>query len=179
MTEIYAPGLEIRLAILRGMQQEFMVRFEDDILEFIASRISTNVRRLRGALMQLLSRVSMAPDMPITLERVESILHSVFEEEFSNQQITVDDIQKKVAEYFNLRISDLLSNKRPKSIAQPRMVAMYLARKLTDNSFPQLGSAFGRNHATIMNACDKVPDLCKQDEELRRAVSLLERQLKS
>jgi len=178
-TEIYAPGLEIRLAILRGMQQDFMVRFEDDILEFIASRISSNVRRLRGALMQLLSRVSLYPDMPITQEQVENVLHSVFEEELSSQLITVDDIQKKVADYFNLRISDLLSDKRPKSIAQPRMVAMYLSRKLTDNSFPQLGSAFGRNHATIINACEKVPELCEKDEDLRRAVALLERQLKS
>ena len=178
-TEIYAPGLEVRIAILRGMQQDFMMRFDDEILEFIASRISSNVRRLRGALMQLLTRVSLDQDMPITIERVEYILHSVFEEEFTSQQITVDDIQKKVAEYFNLRISDLLSNKRPKSIAEPRMVAMYLARKLTDSSFPQIGSAFGRNHATIMNAWTKVPELCAKDEELRRAVSLLERQLKS
>ena len=181
-TEIYAPGLEIRIAILRGMQQEFTMRFEDDILEFIASRISSNVRRLRGALMQLFTRVSLdSPDMsrPVTVERVESILHSVFEEEFSSQQITLDEIQKKVAEYFNLRINDLLSNKRPKSIAEPRMVAMYLARKLTDNSFPQIGSAFGRNHATIMNAWNKIPELCSKDEELRRAVAVLERQLKS
>jgi len=178
-TEIYAPGLEVRIAILRGMQQDFMMRFDDEILEFIASRISSNVRRLRGALMQLLTRVSLDPDMPLTVERVESILHSVFEEEFSSQQITVDEIQKKVAEYFNLHVSDLLSSKRPKSIAEPRMVAMYLSRKLTTSSFPQIGSAFGRNHATIMNAWNKIPELCSQDEELRRAVSLLERQLKS
>ncbi len=178
-TEIYAPGLEVRIAILRGMQQEFMMRFEDDILEFIASRISSNVRRLRGALMRLLTRVSFAPDMPVTLESVDDILHPVFEEEQSARQITVDEIQKKVAEYFNLRLSDLLSNKRPKSIAEPRMVAMYLARKLTANSFPQIGSAFGRNHATIMNAWSKVPELCTRDEELRRAVAVLERQLQS
>ncbi len=178
-TEIYAPGLEIRIAILRGMQQSFMMRFEDEVLEFIASRISSNVRRLRGALMQLLTRVSLDPDMPVTLQRVESILHSVFEEEFTSQQITVDEIQKKVAEYFNLRISDLLSNKRPKSIAEPRMVAMYLARKLTDSSFPQIGDAFARNHATIINAWTKVPELCAKDEDLRRAVAVLERQLKA
>lgn len=180
-TEIYAPGLEVRIAILRGMQQNFMMRFDDEILEFIASRISSNVRRLQGALIQLFTRVSLYQDkdMPITVERVDYILHSVFEEEFTSQQITVDDIQKKVAEYFNLRISDLLSNKRPKSIAEPRMVAMYLARKLTDSSFPQIGSAFGRNHATIMNAWTKIPELCAKDEELRRAVSVLERQLKS
>ena len=178
-TEIYAPGLEMRIAILRGMQQNFMMQFEDEILEFIASRISSNVRRLHGALMQLFTRVSLEPDMPITIERVEYILHSVFEEEFTSQHITVDDIQKKVAEYFNLRVSDLLSNKRPKSIAEPRMVAMYLARKLTDSSFPQIGSAFGRNHATIMNAWTKIPELCSKDEELRRAVAVLERQLKN
>ena len=178
-TEIYAPGLEMRIAILRGMQQNFMMRFEDEILEFIASRISSNVRRLHGALIQLFTRVSLEKNMPVTIERVEYILHSVFEEEFTLQHITVDDIQKKVAEYFNLRVSDLLSNKRPKSIAEPRMVAMYLARKLTDSSFPQLGSAFGRNHATIINAWTKVPELCAKDEELRRAVAVLERQLKS
>ena len=129
--------------------------------------------------MQLLTRVSLDPDMPLTVERVDNILHSVFEEEFTSQQITVDEIQKKVAEYFNLHVSDLLSSKRPKSIAEPRMVAMYLARKLTSSSFPQIGSAFGRNHATIMNAWNKVPELCEKDEELRRAVAVLERQIRS
>ena len=177
-TEIYAPGLEIRIAILRSMQQDFVTHFSDEILEFVASRISSNVRRLRGALIQLLTRVSIDEDMPMTVERVENILHTVFEEEFTSQQITVDEIQKKVAEYFNLRVSDLLSNKRPKSIAEPRMVAMYLARKLTSGSFPQIGSAFGRNHATIINACSKIPELCAKDEELRRSVAVLERQLK-
>ncbi|MBE6368249.1 MAG: chromosomal replication initiator protein DnaA [Lentisphaerae bacterium] len=177
-TEIYAPGFEVRLAILRNMQRDFTFQFSEEILEFIALRVSSNVRRLRGALMQLLTRVSIDRKTPLTLERVESILHNVFEEEFTSKLITVDDIQKRVAEYFNLRISDLLSNKRPKSIAEPRMVAMYLARKLTDSSFPQIGSAFGRNHATIMNAWTKVPELCEKDEELRRAVAVLERQLK-
>lgn len=178
-TEIYAPGLEVRIAILRGMQEEFMVRFDDAVLEFIASRISSNVRRLRGALMRLLSRVSLHPELPITLESVEAILHQVFEEEHSARQITVEDIQKKVAEYYNLRLTDLLSDKRPKRIAEPRMIAMYLARKLTGYSFPQLGNAFGRNHATIMNAWSKVPELCDRNEELRRSVALLERQLNS
>ena len=178
-TEIYAPGLEVRIAILRGMQEEFMVRFGDDILEFIASRISSNVRRLRGALMRLLSRVSLHPELSITLENVEDILHPVFEEEHSVKQVTVEEIQKKVAEHYNLRLSDLLSDKRPKCIAEPRMIAMYLARKLTGQSFPQLGSAFGRNHATIMNAWSKVPELCGRSEELRRSVALLERQLGS
>ncbi len=178
-TEIYAPGLEVRIAILRGMQEEFMVRFGDDILEFIASRISSNVRRLRGALMRLLSRVSLHPELSITLENVEDILHPVFEEEHSVKLVTVEEIQKKVAEHYNLRLSDLLSDKRPKCIAEPRMIAMYLARKLTGQSFPQLGSAFGRNHATIMNAWNKVPELCGRSEELRRAVALLERQLGS
>ena len=178
-TEIYAPGLEIRIAILKGMQQDFMMHFEDSILEFIASRISSNVRRLRGALMQLLTRISFEKDTPVTIEWVDSVLHAVFEEEFTSQHITVDEIQKKVAEYFNLRVSDLLSSKRPKSIAEPRMVAMYLARKLTSASFPQIGHAFERNHATIMNAWSKVPELCEKDEELRRAVAVLERQIRS
>jgi len=176
-TEITAPGLEVRIAILRGMQQEFMIRFDDEILEFIASRVSSNVRRLRGALMRLLAIVSLDPDMHLSIDRVEDILHSVFEAEHSARQVTVEDIQKKVADFFHLHLGDLLSEKRSKGIAEPRMIAMYLARKLTNSSFPQLGSAFSRNHATIMNACTKVPELCRRSEETRRAVAILERQL--
>lgn len=176
-TEITAPGLEVRIAILRGMQQEFMIRFDDEILEFIASRVSSNVRRLRGALMRLLAIVSLDPDKHLSIDRVENILHSVFEAEHSARQVTVEDIQKKVADFYQLHLGDLLSEKRSKGIAEPRMIAMYLARKLTRASFPQLGGAFGRNHATIINACTKVPELCRRNEETRRAVAILERQL--
>ncbi|MFA6716570.1 MAG: helix-turn-helix domain-containing protein, partial [Victivallaceae bacterium] len=92
---------------------------------------------------------------------------------------SIESIQRGVAEHFEIHVKDILGSKRPKNIAQPRMVAMYLCRKLTAFSYPEIGSAFDRNHATIMNAWKKVPALCRKDENLRRSVSLLERKFKN
>jgi chromosomal replication initiator protein len=176
-SEITPPDVETRLAILKMMQEEHLIKVNDEVLFFVASRISNSVRRLKGALMRLVAYSSAMSKCNITIEVAERLLNRLFDEENANKVISIEIIQKTVAEHFDIRINDILSSKRPRNIAEPRMVAMYLSRQLTDNSFPDIGKAFGRNHATIMNALKKVPQLCSKNESLRRSVSRLQRQL--
>ena len=178
-TEISIPGFETRLAILRMMQEEHLVKLNDEVLQFIATNIHSSVRRLQGALFRLVAYASAMSVADIDVEQAERLLRRLLEEETAAQLVSIESIQRVVADYFEIRVGDLLSNKRPKNIAQPRMVAMYLCRKLTDFSFPEIGNAFGRNHATIMNAWKQVPKLCSKDENMRRSVSLLEHKFKS
>jgi chromosomal replication initiator protein len=106
-------------------------------------------------------------------------LQTQLEAENAKKVISIDTIQKVVAEHFDVRLNDILGTKRPKNIAEPRMVAMYLCREMTNSSFPTIGTAFGKNHATIMNAMKKVPELCRKDENFRLTVSRIQRQLQS
>ena len=178
-TEISIPGFETRLAILRMMQEEHLVKLSDEVLQFIANNIHSSVRRLQGALFRLVAYASAMSVADIDVEQAEKLLRRLLEEETAAQLVSIESIQRVVADYFEIRVNDLLSNKRPRNIAQPRMVAMYLCRKLTDFSYPEIGNAFGRNHATIMNAWKQVPKLCSKDENMRRSVSLLEHKFKS
>lgn len=176
-SEITPPDVETRLAILKMMQDEHLIKVNDEVLFFIASRISKSVRRLKGALMRLVAYSSAMSKCDITIEIAERLLNRLFDEEITNKVVSIEAIQKTVATHFDIRISDILSSKRPRNIAEPRMIAMYLSRQLTDSSFPDIGKAFGRNHATIMNALKKVPQLCSKNENIRRAVSKLQREL--
>lgn len=176
--EIHAPGLETRLAILKMMQENPLVKVKlsDEVLFFIASNISASVRRLRGAFLQSVAFAS-AMSTEMTIELAENVLRSVLIEERSSKTISIELIKKTVAEYFDIRLSDIMSDKRPKNIAEPRMIAMYLSRKLTKQSFPEIGEAFGKNHATIINAVNKVPELCKKNNSISNAITQIERQL--
>ncbi|MFA6101240.1 MAG: chromosomal replication initiator protein DnaA [Victivallaceae bacterium] len=176
-TEISAPVFETRLAILRMMQESHLIKIEDEVLVFLANRISSSVRRLKGALLRLVAFASAMSNRRITIEDAESLLHKVIEEESASKIISIYSIQKAVADHFDIRVNDILSEKRPKNIAEPRMVAMYLCRKMTNHSFPEIGAAFGKNHATIMNANKKIPELCERNESMKRSLSLIQRQL--
>lgn len=177
-TEITPPGYEIRLAILRQTADEYMCsKIDPEVLDFLAVNISSSVRRLKGALLRVVCSAS-ATGNRITVPFAETVLHELLEDENSAKSVSFEEIQSKVAAHFGLRISDILSNRRPRNIAEPRMVAMYLCRTLTGGSFPEIGAAFGKNHATVMNAMKKVPELCQTSESLRHSVQLLERQLK-
>ena len=175
--EIFAPGVETRLAILEVVQAEQAMTVPADVLTFIATNITANVRRLKGALYRLVACAS-AGHRTIDLPYAEEVLHRLIEEERVAKVVSIEDIIKEVAQHFELHVSEILGDRRPKNIAEPRMVAMYLSRKLTNHSFPEIGAAFGKNHATIMNAMKKVPDLCRTREAMRRSVEMIERQLK-
>ncbi len=178
-TEINPPGFETRLAILKMMQEEHLVKIDEDVLFFIATNLSSSVRRLKGALLRLVAFVSAMSESAITVEHAEKLLHKLLEEENVSKTISIESIQRAVANHFEIRVNDILGAKRPRNIAEPRMIAMYLSRKLTPMSFPEIGGAFGKNHATVMNAVRKIPEICLKNENLRRSVSLIERQLQS
>ncbi|MDD4816480.1 MAG: chromosomal replication initiator protein DnaA [Victivallaceae bacterium] len=177
ITELLPPGYEIRLAILRQTAAECGSPVQDDVLDFLAANISSNVRRLKGAMLRVVGAAS-ASGVPVTVNFAGELLHAMLEDECSAKSVSMETIISKVAEHFDLRINDILSNRRPRNIAEPRMMAMYLCRKLTNCSYPEIGSAFGKNHATVLNAMERVPRLCGESEKLRRSLAQLERQLK-
>ncbi len=177
-TEIFPPGYETRLAILQLVQEKHLIKIDDNVLKFVASRISSSVRRLIGSLIRLVVYASVN-DGKVTEQDAENLLRPLFEEEQSSKNITIEAIQKAVSEHFELSRNDIMGSQRPKNIAEPRMLAMYLCRELTNHSFPEIGQAFNKNHATVMNAVKKIPGLCLKDEKLRRSAELIKRKLRT
>jgi chromosomal replication initiator protein len=178
--DIQPLGVETRLAVLRKKQEEHLIKINDDILQFIASRITSNVRRLEGAMTRLLTFLSLK-DLSggdISLSDAERVLQPMLEEEVS-ASVTIDTIQRKVATHFDLKVADLTGIKRPRNIATPRMIAMYFCRKMTDKSLPEIGSSFARNHATVLHAVKAIEKRRVSEESFKHTVSLLERQLQN
>ncbi len=178
--EIGAPEFEARLAILRMMRNDVLskVPLSDEILEFLAQNISSSVRRLKGAFIRLAGYASMSGNDKLTVELAEDLLHSQLAQECAAQDISMERIQSTVAGHYGLPLSDLLGSRRTRGVAEPRMIAMYLCRELTKNSSTEVGAAFGRNHATVLHAEKKVPELCRDNETIRRAVAQLKHQLR-
>ncbi|MCF7855628.1 MAG: chromosomal replication initiator protein DnaA [Candidatus Pacebacteria bacterium] len=176
-TEIMTPDIETRVAILRRKQEDHNVKINDDVLFFIAGCIKSNIRRLEGALIRLVSYTSMTGG-EITIEKAQQLLRPILEEESSNA-LTIEGIQRAVAEFFDIRVADMTSKRRPHNIAFPRQVAMYLCRKLTDFSSPAIAESFNRNHATILHAANMVDKRIKKDMDFQHMIGKLERSLKS
>jgi chromosomal replication initiator protein len=175
--ELQAPDTETRLAILRKKAQSVDIKVEDSVLQFLAERIRTNVRRLEGALMRVASYVSLNNGRPPGMERIEHLLKDILSEE-ARRAITIDQIQRRVAEHFDVRLADMTSKRRPANIAFPRQIAMYLARELTKTSLNEIGEAFGgRDHGTVLHAHRLVKDRMLKDERTRQIVSFLDGQL--
>ncbi|HEY0549650.1 MAG TPA: chromosomal replication initiator protein DnaA [Verrucomicrobiae bacterium] len=175
-TDLQPPDVETRLAILRKKAKGMGVQLPDEILGFIAQRIRTNIRRLEGALNRVASYAAITK-MPLTVERAEGLLRELLQEE-GRHTITIEVIQKKVAEHFDIRIADMTSRRRPENIAFPRQIAMYLSRHLTDSSLNVIGEAFGgRDHGTVLHAFRLVKGRMEVDCDVRQSVSFLEKQL--
>jgi chromosomal replication initiator protein len=176
VTEMQPPDVETRMAILRKKEKAMGVELPEEIITFLASRIRTNVRRLEGALTRVASYASLT-GKKVTLQTVEGLLREVLHEE-GRLTVNIDIIQKKVAEHFDLRISDMTSKRRPENIAFPRQIAMFLARHLTESSLNTIGEAFGgRDHGTVLHACRLVKDRMEIDSHVRQVVHYLEKQL--
>ncbi len=174
--ELQPPDIETRLAILRKKAQSLQVQLAPDVFEFLAQRVRTNVRRLEGALMRVASFASLS-GRAVTKEVVEQLLKDILQEE-ARKMITIDQIQRKVAEHFDVRLADMTSKRRPANIAFPRQVAMYLARKHTKSSLNEIGDAFGgRDHGTVLHACKTVQERMGREDQIRQLVFLLTSQL--
>ncbi len=176
VTDIQAPDFETRVAILRKKAEQHNFKVRDEIINFIAEHIVKNIRRLEGALIKVCSYSSLTGN-PLDISTCEMLLSDVLMEA-AKQQLTIDTIQKKVAEYFELRHSDMLSRRRPNHIAVPRQIAMYLSRELTKHSLQEIGESFGgRDHGTVIHACRQVENLVDQDDTVRHSVDYLKAQL--
>ncbi|PAW66353.1 MAG: chromosomal replication initiator DnaA [Opitutia bacterium Tous-C1TDCM] len=174
--DIQAPDLETRLAIIRTKAQSLNCNLPDSILNFIAQNITKNIRRLEGALLKV-SSYSALTSKPLDLETAERLLHDVLMEQAQNI-LTIETIQKRVADHFQIRHSDMTSKRRPNNIAIPRQIAMYLARTLTKHSLQEIGDAFGgRDHGTVIHACKAVDNMMEQDATTRGSIEFLRSQL--
>lgn len=176
VTDLQPPDIEMRLAILKKKAQSMNVALGDDVINFLASRIRTNIRRLEGALIRVASYSSLT-GKKLSIEIVEGLLREILHEE-GRQTISIEVIQKKVAEHYDIRLADMTSKRRPENIAFPRQIAMYLSRQLTESSLNTIGEAFGgRDHGTVLHACRLVKDRMEVDSDVRQIVQYLEKQL--
>ncbi len=175
VTELQTPDYETRLAILRNKQDQAALKLPEEILAFIAEHIKSNIRSLEGALIKVTAYASLY-NQTLTLPRVEELLRDTLEVEHS-QALTLDGIQKAVAEFFDVRMADMSSKRRPQAVAQPRQVAMYLCRRLTSASSPEIAIAFGKTHATILHACTQIEKRILADPTLKQGVLEITRRL--
>src|SRR3954451_2477381 len=174
--ELQPPAIETRLAILRKKARILQISLGDEIFEFLASRIKSNVRRLEGALMRVASFASLS-GRELTQEVVERLLKDILQEEARNL-ITIEQIQRRVAEHFDVRLADMTRTRRPANIAFPRQVAMYLARELVSSSLNEIGDAFGgRDHGTVLHACKLVKRRMTEQDNIRQTISFIDSSL--
>ena len=176
VADIQAPDLETRVAILTRKADTMGISVEPEIIEFLAKNISRNVRRMEGALTRVAGYVGLTRKKA-DLDTVQRLLRDILREE-NLSRITMETIQKKVVDYYHLRMADMLSRRRPANIAFPRQVAMYLSRILTEHSLQEIGNAFGgRDHGTVIHACKTVENMMDQDTSIKHAVEFLNEQL--
>ncbi|MEY2480418.1 MAG: chromosomal replication initiator protein [Verrucomicrobiota bacterium] len=176
--ELQPPAVETRMAILRKKARTLQIKLADEVFEFLANRIRTNVRRLEGALMRVASFASLSSGKELTQEVIEHLLKDILQEE-ARQAVTIEQIQRKVAEHFDVRLADMTSKRRPANIAFPRQIAMYLARELTKASLNEIGDAFGgRDHGTVLHACKLVKKRMKEQDSIRQTISFIDSSLK-
>lgn len=168
------PELETRVAILMAKAEQARVRLTEDVAFFVAQRIRSNVRELEGALHRLSASARLRGE-PITVEFAQATLRDMLAA--YDRLVTMENIKRTVAGYYNIRVSDLTSAKRTRTLARPRQIAMALCKELTQHSLPEIGEAFDKDHTTVLHACRKVAQLREEDSKIREDYDLLQRRL--
>lgn len=175
VADIHATTYELRLGILQSKAAQIRADIPSKVMEFLAHKITSNVRELEGGLNRVVAH-SQLIGRDITIEATQEVLHDLLRA--NDRRVTIEEIQKQVANHFNIRISDMHSARRARSVARPRQVAMYLAKQLTARSLPEIGRKFGgRDHTTVMHAVRKVEELKSMDPGFAEDVELLRRML--
>jgi len=176
VADIHQTDYELRLGILQAKVRQSDARgIGEKVLEFLAHRITSNVRELEGALNRLLAYANLV-GRPITLELTQEVLQDLLRA--NDRRVTIDEIQKKVAQHYNIRLADMHSARRARNVARPRQVAMFLAKQLTTRSLPEIGNKFGgRDHTTVMHAVKRIEELRQTDSTLAEDIDLLRRML--
>ncbi|MFT8587605.1 chromosomal replication initiator protein DnaA [Acetobacter orientalis] len=177
VADIHATTFELRISILESKAAASGVIVPTKVLEFLAHKITSNVRELEGALNRLIAHANLF-GRPVTLEATQDVLHDILKAH--DRRVTIEEIQKKVAEHWNIRLTDMSSARRARVVARPRQVAMYLAKQLTSRSLPEIGRKFGnRDHTTVMHAVSRVEEIMACDAAFAEDVELLRRMLES
>ena len=171
ITEIQPPDFETRVAILRKKIEREPVKVPDDVIYFIAEQIKTNIRELEGALIRVVA-YSLLEENVVSLNMAKTVLKDMVKETI--RVISIDKIQKEVGEYFRVSVGDLKAKRRNRNIILPRQIAMYISRKLTNSSFPEIGSAFGgKDHTTVLHACKKIEKQSQMDKGLQQQIETI------
>jgi len=175
VADIHSSTYELRLSILQAKAETARIPVPLSVLEFLAHKISTNIRELEGALNRVIAHGQLI-GREITVEMAQDVLHDLLRQ--ADRKVTVDEIQQRVAAHYNIKLAEMSSPRRARSVARPRQVAMYLAKQLTTLSLPQIGKRFGnRDHTTVMHAVRKIEELKVSDLSIAEDVELLKRQL--
>ena len=177
VADLHATTFELRISILEAKAARAGTSVPARVMEFLAHKITTNVRELEGSLNRLVAHSNLF-SRPITLETTQEVLHDVLRAH--DKRVTIDEIQRRVAEHYNMRIGDMVSARRARAVARPRQVAMFLAKQLTSRSLPEIGKKFGnRDHTTVMHACSRITELMGADSGFAEDVDLLRKMLES
>jgi chromosomal replication initiator protein len=177
VADLHSTTYELRLSILEAKAARAGVAVPPKVLEFLAHKITSNVRELEGALNRLVAHANLF-NRQVTLETTHEVLHDILKAH--DRRLTIEEIQRKVAEHYNIRLTDMSSARRARAVARPRQVAMWLAKQLTQRSLPEIGRKFGnRDHTTVMHAVSRIAELMARDAAFAEDVELLRRMLQS
>jgi len=177
VADLHPTTYELRLGILQSKAEQSGMRISQKVMEFLAHKITSNVRELEGALNRIIADVQLI-GREVTLETAQELLRDLLRS--CERRVTIDEIQRRVAEHFNIRLSEMTSDRRARAVARPRQIAMYLAKQLTTRSLPEIGRKFGgRDHTTVMHAVRKIEELTLGDRALAEDVELLRRMLQT
>lgn len=175
VADIHPTTYELRLGILQVKAEQLESEIPSKVMEFLAHKITSNVRELEGALNRIAAYANLV-GRPVSLEGTQEVLHDILRA--NDRRVTIEEIQKRVAEHFNIRQSEMYSSRRARAVARPRQVAMYLSKQLTSRSLPEIGRKFGgRDHTTVMHAVRKIEELRATDNSFAEDVELLRRML--
>ncbi len=177
VADIHPTTYELRLGILQAKAEHQGMQIPIKVLEFLAHKITSNVRELEGALNRIVAHAQLV-GRALTIESAQEVLHDLLRA--NDRRVTIDEIQKRVAEHYNIRLADMHSARRARAVARPRQVAMYLCKQLTPRSLPEIGRKFGgRDHTTVMHAVRKIEELRANDRTLAEDIELLRRMLET
>ena len=177
VADIHPLTYELRLGILQAKAEQKSLQLKQEVMEFLANKITNNVREMEGALNRLAVHASIQ-DSEISVELVKDVLKDLLRT--NSRKITIDEIQKKVVEHYNIKLSDMHSPRRSRSVARPRQVAMYLAKSITTRSLPEIGRKFGgRDHTTVIHAIKTIEEIMVNDPNLAEDIELLTRILQT
>jgi chromosomal replication initiator protein len=175
VADLHPTTYELRLGILQAKAEALKARISLKVLEFLAHKITSNVRELEGALNRIVAHAELV-GRTITLESTQEVLYDLLRA--NDRRVTIDEIQKKVAEHYTIKLADMHSARRARAVARPRQVAMYLCKQLTSRSLPEIGRKFGgRDHTTVIHAVRKVEELQASDASFAEDIELLRRML--